>query len=164
MSRTVPKARAESHYNLTEITQIAEQHFPSEFESLIDVDEIQWHDEKYEMATFAPKSIFLGFTKRDGSVVKVSAYITTKGVVELYAKAHKLQRDDYGRIRLQEPWVHASEGDRRSKLRKIKALCAWYFLAAGLVDEIYIEKDNWFKTFKQACKRVGEGMETVEED
>ncbi|KAF2027660.1 hypothetical protein EK21DRAFT_114596 [Setomelanomma holmii] len=63
-----------AYYNLTKITQVAQTDFPTEFASVIDVDDIPWHTEKQDMTGFCDKTIFLGYIAwDDGTVAKLSA-------------------------------------------------------------------------------------------
>jgi hypothetical protein len=60
---------------------------------------------------------------KDQGIVKVSARMTAKGVVEFWCR-EKISRLDYRNISFSEPWSYLAENSERAKLEDLKALVA----------------------------------------
>jgi hypothetical protein len=100
---------------------------------------------------------------KDQGIVKVSARMTAKGVVEFWCR-EKISRLDYRNISFSEPWSYLAENSERAKLEDLKALVAWHFLDKGLVNETWVQKDNWFMNLYMASRLVGLGLGTLVEE
>jgi len=158
----VAAAAPKTYYNLSQIEAIAQKDFLTEFESIIDVNELQWQTGECIGEGLHKTSLFLGYIVwNDGDIVKVSGCMTDAGRVELYARGTKLRREDHTELFLQEPWEYLAEEIFRAPMSNLKALVGYYFLAAELVEMVWVNKESWFESLKVACRLVGLGVGTL---
>lgn len=157
------KAVANSFYNKQQVAAIAEREFPSELYSVLDVEELAWSEGSQDPTIYCSRTIFLGYIHQDGGPRKVSAYMRDTGCVELYAQHAQLGRRDFPAIHLLGPWAALAEKDPRARLERLFALCAYYFLEAGLVEWIWVKKPSFFTTLMLACVHSAKAVEAMEE-
>lgn len=158
----ITKAVANRFYNKQQVAAIAEREFPSELYSILDVEELAWSEGSQDPTIFCARTIFLGYIQQDGGPRKVSAYMRDTGCVELYAQHAQLGRRDFPAIHLLGPWAALAEKDPRAKLERLFALCAYYFLEAGLVEWIWVKKPSFFTTLKIACVHSARAVAEIE--
>jgi hypothetical protein len=161
----VAAAAPKTYYKLGEIEAIAQKDFPTDFESIIDVNQLQWQTGECISEGLHKTSLFLGYIVcNDGEIVKVSACMMDAGRVELYARGVKLRREDHTELFLQGPWEYLAEEAFRAPMTNLKALVGYYFLVAGLLEMVWVDKKSWFKSLKVACRLVGLGVVLGEEE
>jgi hypothetical protein len=150
-------------YIYDEIVAIAEEHFPVVFNALLDVDDMPWERPDFDRVGFFSHSLFLGHIVVDNMTHKVSAYMTSEGNVQLFRRNIGLSRRDNERIAFASLWTHLREDGERPSLCGLKALCGFYFVAAGYADVVNARK-GWLQDLEMASRRVGLGLGALEDD
>jgi len=134
------KTQPPSAYIYDEIVKIAEESFPDVYNALLDVDDVPWERPDYDRVGFSSHSLFLGHIVVDGLTHKVSAYMTSEGNIQLFRRSISLSRRDNERLVLTSIWAHLQENVERPGLQNLKALCGFYFVAAGYADVVNAKK------------------------
>jgi hypothetical protein len=150
-------------YIYDEIVAIAEEHFPVVFNALLDVDDMPWERPDFDRVGFSSHSLFLGHIVVDNITHKVSAYMTSEGNVQLFRRNISLSRRDNERIAFASIWTHLREDGERPSLCGLKALCGFYFVAAGYADVVNAKK-GWFQHLEMASRKVGLGLGVLDDE
>ncbi|KAI4961681.1 hypothetical protein J4E86_000710 [Alternaria arbusti] len=157
------KTQPPGAYIYDEIVKIAEESFPDAYNALLDVDDMPWERPDYDRVGFSSHSLFLGHIVVDGLTHKVSAYMTSEGNIQLFRRSISLSRRDNERVALTSIWAHLQENVERPGLHNLKALCGFYFVAAGYADVVNAKK-GWFQDLEMASRKVGLGLGVLEDE
>ncbi|CAA9961943.1 hypothetical protein PTMSG1_05320 [Pyrenophora teres f. maculata] len=150
------KQHAPGAYTHDQVVKIAEEYFPDAFNAILDVDDVPWERPDNYRVDFSEHSIFLGYITISNVTNKVSAYLSTTGDIRLFRREVGLSRRENEKIELASFWAHLAERAEWPGLENLKALCAYYFVAAGYTDHVQAKK-GWFQDLEMACKNVGVG-------
>ncbi|KAI4622807.1 uncharacterized protein J4E87_005900 [Alternaria ethzedia] len=144
-------------YMYDEIDALAQKHFPDVYNALLDVDDVPWERPDYDRVGFSSHSLFLGNVVLDNITYKASAYMTSQGNIQFFRRNISLSRRDNERLSLVSLWAFLDENSERPSMDNLKALCGFYFVAAGYAEVVNAKK-GWFRDLKMACTKVGLGL------
>ncbi|KAF2855736.1 hypothetical protein T440DRAFT_464115 [Plenodomus tracheiphilus IPT5] len=155
MSNNAATSLPTGTYNYDQVVNFAMTHFSNVFTAIPEWTEVPWEPVDTSRVGFSEHSLFHGHLTIDGSHHKVSAYMTLAGDVQLFRHGMGLSYKDNGNLELASLWQFLSTTALRPELLDLKALCGYYFLAAGHVDFVHVN-EGWLKRFEMACKAIGD--------
>ncbi|KAF1833016.1 hypothetical protein BDW02DRAFT_501708 [Decorospora gaudefroyi] len=147
---------APGYHTSDDVIYHAEVDFPDAFSAITDVEDVPWERVDHERIHFSEHSLFIGHVTVDATMHKMSAYYQNGGNIVLFRRGLRLTRRECETTQLASPRAHVAERTQRPLPRKLKALCEFYFAAAGFADCVHV-REGWMKDFEIACLLVGVG-------